>query len=44
MPNSCPLPSSRRNSPAWVPPVTSISSVIPALTRVSIDHWIIGRS
>ena len=36
MPYSWPLPSSRRNSPAWVPPVTTISSVTPAETSVSM--------
>ena len=44
MPNSWPLPSSRRNSPACVPPVTSMISVMPALTSASIDHCTIGRS
>jgi hypothetical protein len=29
-PDSCPLPSSRKNSPACVPPLTSINSENPA--------------
>src|SRR5262249_23007013 len=44
MPCSWPFPSSRKNSPACVPPVTSISSVNPALTSASIAYVTIGRS
>src|SRR5690242_15949084 len=44
MPNSLPLPSRRRNSPAWVPPVTSMISPTPASTSASIAQLIIGRS
>ena len=44
MPNSWPLPSNGRNEPACGPPVTSMISSIPALTRASIDQAIIGRS
>ena len=44
MPYSCPLPSRRKNSPACVPPVTSIRSVTPAFTSASIEYVTIGRS
>src|SRR5436190_8272092 len=44
MPCSWPFPSSRKNSPAWVPPVTSISSTTPARTSASIACETIGRS
>src|SRR5262245_47685061 len=44
MPCSCPSPSSRKNSPACVPPVTSITSVMPARTSASIAYVTIGRS
>ena len=44
MPYSRPFPSSRRNSPACVPPVTSMISLIPLCTSASIAHAIIGRS
>ncbi len=44
MPYSRPLPRSRRNSPACVPPVTSMISSMPLDTTASIDQAIIGRS
>ena len=44
MPYSRPFPKRRRNSPAWVPPVTSMISSIPAETTASIAQAIIGRS
>src|SRR5947208_1437372 len=44
MPYSWPLPSSRKNSPACVPPVTSINSWTPASTSASTAYVTIGRS
>src|SRR5665213_1298274 len=44
MPYSWPLPSRRKNSPACVPPVTSISSSMPAWTSASTAYVTIGRS
>ena len=44
MPWPCPSPSRRKNSPAWVPPVTSMTSVDPAETIASIAYVTIGRS
>ncbi len=44
MPHSCPLPSRRKNSPAWVPPVTSMISSMPLETTASMDQAIMGRS
>ena len=44
MPHSLPLPRRRRNSPAWVPPVTIMISSTPAVTRASMAYVTIGRS
>src|SRR6266545_3152637 len=44
MPYSCPFPSRRKNSPACVPPVTTISSPIPARTSASTAKLTMGRS
>ena len=44
MPQSCPLPRRRRNSPACVPPVTTIISVTPAFTSASMEYVTMGRS